>query len=68
MNFNLKTIFSIIISSVLFFSCKTKPEEAEITILYTTDLHGAVLPYDFNNDKDASTRLAQVMTYVNEHA
>ena len=66
MSFNLKNIFSIVISSVLFFGCKTKPEEAEITILYTTDLHGAVLPYDFNKDKEATISLANVKTYVDE--
>ena len=66
MSFNLKNIFSIVISSVLFFGCKTKPEEAEITILYTTDLHGAVLPYDFNKDKEATISLANVKHYVDE--
>ena len=31
-----------------------------------SDVHGAIFPYDFINDKASKTSLAQVMTYVNE--
>ena len=60
----LSMIFSV--SGILFFSCDNKPEEADITLLYTTDLHGSILPYDFNRDKVAATSLANVATYVKE--
>lgn len=43
-----------------------KPDEAELTILYTTDLHGAILAYDFNKDQEAIVSLANVSAYVKE--
>lgn len=46
--------------------CKQKPEQADLTLLYTTDLHGAILPYDFNKNRDAQVSLANVATYVKQ--
>lgn len=46
--------------------CKQKPKEAELTLLYTTDVHGAILPYDFNKDRVATTSLANVAAYVKQ--
>lgn len=67
MNFRTKTFFALIVSSMAILgSCDRKPKEAEITLLYTTDLHGSVLPYDFNRDKKAATSLANVATYVKQ--
>lgn len=42
-----------------------KPEEADLVLLYTTDVHGACLPFDFNRNAPATTSLANVSTYVN---
>lgn len=47
-------------------SCSTKPAEADLVVLYTTDVHGACLGYDFKYDAPARTSLANVCTYVNE--
>jgi 2',3'-cyclic-nucleotide 2'-phosphodiesterase/3'-nucleotidase len=41
-----------------------KPDEADLVLLYTTDVHGACLPFDFNRDAPAKTSLANVSTYV----
>lgn len=42
-----------------------KPQEADLVLLYTTDVHGACLPFDFNRNAPAATSLANVCTYVN---
>lgn len=63
---------SIILAAVTgmaLASCTTapqKPESADLVLLYTTDVHGACLPYDFKKDKLASTSLANVYTYVKQ--
>jgi 2',3'-cyclic-nucleotide 2'-phosphodiesterase/3'-nucleotidase len=41
-----------------------KPDEADLVLLYTTDVHGACLPFDFNRNAPAKTSLAQVSTYL----
>jgi len=43
-----------------------KPDFVNIKILATTDVHGAIYPYDFINDKEVDASLAQVLTYVNQ--
>lgn len=62
----LKTLALLSVAALTMVGCKSKPEEAELTLLYTTDLHGAILPYDFNKNKDAATSLANVATYVKQ--
>lgn len=57
----------LLLSAATLFSCSTpKPESADIVVLYTTDVHGACLPYDFKLDKPAQTSLANVCTYVEQ--
>ncbi|NQT57749.1 MAG: bifunctional metallophosphatase/5'-nucleotidase [Bacteroidetes bacterium] len=41
-------------------------EPVVLQIIETTDLHGSLFPYDFINDREASTSLAQVYTYVEQ--
>jgi 2',3'-cyclic-nucleotide 2'-phosphodiesterase/3'-nucleotidase len=43
-----------------------KPAEADLVLLYTTDVHGACLPFDFNRNAPAKTSLANVSTYVQQ--
>ena len=64
----ISTIAKTLMLSSLLVSCteQQKPENADIVILYTTDVHGACLPYDFKQDKPAKTSLANVCTYVNK--
>ena len=67
MKFHRNAIAALAVGSMMAFAaCDSKPKEAEITVLYTTDLHGAILPYDFNRDREASTSLANVATYVSQ--
>lgn len=47
-------------------ACDRKPQEANLVLLYTTDVHGACLHYDFNKAADAKTSLANVSTYLKE--
>jgi len=44
----------------------TKPAEADLVVLYTTDVHGACLGFDFKRNAPAQTSLANVSTYLNE--
>ncbi len=41
-------------------------QTVSLKVIETTDVHGAVFPYDFINDKPASGSLAQVHTYVQQ--
>lgn len=50
----------------LLASCTNKPQEADLVLLYTTDLHGAVLPFDINRNTPAKTSLANVCSYIKE--
>jgi 2',3'-cyclic-nucleotide 2'-phosphodiesterase / 3'-nucleotidase len=42
------------------------PQTLTFKILVTTDVHGAIFPYDFVKDSEAKTSLAQVMTFVKQ--
>ncbi len=53
--------------SMLLASCAApKPQEADLVMLFTTDLHGACLPFDFKKNEPAKTSLANVSTYVKQ--
>ncbi len=47
-------------------SCEKRPDQADLVVLYTTDVHGAYLPFDIRNDKPAKTSMANVCTYVKQ--
>lgn len=49
--------------SILVLSC-TGGTEGDLIILETTDLHGAVLPYDFTEQQENDVSLASVASYV----
>ena len=40
------------------------PEPFTLKLVETTDVHGAIFPYDFIEDRPAATSLAQVYSYV----
>ena len=53
--------------AAMLASCSApKPEEADLVLLFTTDVHGACLPFDFKQNQPAKSSLANVCTYVNE--
>ena len=54
--------FTLMTSCSLF----TRPDEADVVILYTTDVHGAMLPFDFTANREARTSLANVSTYLKQ--
>ncbi len=67
----LAAVTLIIGLAVIMTGCQTAPKgEAPVSfnlkVIETSDVHGAIFPYDFINDKPAKTSLAQVSTYVNE--
>ncbi len=62
--FSLGTV--TLIAAAMLSSCAMKPSETDIIVLYTTDVHGAYLPYDIRNNKPAATSMANVCTYVNQ--
>jgi 2',3'-cyclic-nucleotide 2'-phosphodiesterase/3'-nucleotidase len=43
-----------------------KPEKLTIKIIETSDVHGAIMPYDLKEDHETDHSLAQVLTYVNQ--
>lgn len=47
-------------------ACKSVQEDADIVILYTTDVHGNFLAYDFAQDTMADYSLANVATYLHD--
>jgi 2',3'-cyclic-nucleotide 2'-phosphodiesterase / 3'-nucleotidase len=66
------TLLVLTLAAFTFFTaCQTgpamdPPKSFELKLVETSDVHGAIFPYDFINDRAAKTSLAQVMTYVNE--
>ena len=53
----------------LLFSCnfqQSKPEKVSITIVETSDIHGAIFNYDFIEDKESLGSLSKVQTYLKE--
>ena len=55
-----------LIAATMLSSCAMKPSEKDIIVLYTTDVHGAYLPFDIRNNMPAVTSMANVCTYVNQ--
>lgn len=47
-------------------ACQNKPAEADLVILYTTDVHGALLPWDIRKNAPAETSLANVSSYLKQ--
>lgn len=49
----------------MLLSCDTK-QPKEITILFTTDIHGALFSQDFNKNKKAAVSLSNVSSFVKQ--
>lgn len=63
---NILPISALAMAAALATSCDRRPDHADLVLLYTTDVHGACLPFDFKQNKPARTSLANVCTYVNQ--
>lgn len=62
----MKKLFFVALSAIMLITSCSKPEEGDITILFTTDVHGLVLPFNFLTNKPAVTSQAQVYSYVDQ--
>ncbi|MCU7491824.1 MAG: bifunctional metallophosphatase/5'-nucleotidase [Ignavibacteria bacterium] len=58
--------FYILISLNIFLSGFLAAQSVKLRILETSDVHGAVFPFDFRNNRPSSTSLAQVCSFVKE--
>ncbi len=54
----LSLIILVLLSTALF------AQTVKIKLIETSDVHGAIFPYDFQNDTTTNSSLAQVHTYV----
>jgi len=65
-----KILHLIISASILLitFSCNhlQRPEKLTIKIIETSDVHGAIFPFNLKNDRETNHSLAQVLTYVEQ--
>lgn len=62
----MKTKLKYLIIFFLFaalVSCSVQPDR-KVVVLYTTDVHGVILPYDFIEKKDIDVSLAGVLSYA----
>lgn len=61
------TAFYILIILLLFSACQVERKgDVTIKIIATTDVHGALFPYDLVNDRAAGSSLAQAYTYISQ--
>lgn len=51
---------------IIFLSNTVQSQTVKLKIIETSDVHGSVFPWDFINNKPASTSLAQVYSYVEQ--
>jgi 2',3'-cyclic-nucleotide 2'-phosphodiesterase / 3'-nucleotidase len=64
----IRILVTITFISLLAFGCRqsNRPEEIKIKIICTTDVHGAIFPYDLIMDKPVDHSLSQVYSYVEQ--
>jgi len=51
---------------LLIFTFSALAQTVNVKIIETSDVHGAIFPYDFTENKPTNASLARVTTYVNE--
>ncbi len=62
----MKNLFKNFFLIILLFSSIVFSQTVKVKIIETSDVHGAIFPYNFLTDKPANSSLAQVMTYLKE--
>ncbi len=69
MKVNFKIIIAFAFISIFLLGCNMnkRPEKLTLKIIETTDVHGAIFPYDFVNNKKSSGSLAQVYSIVKNY-
>ncbi len=58
--------FLFLILFFILFCLSAFPQTLKLKIIETTDVHGAIFPFDFMKNKETSSSLAQVYTYVKQ--
>jgi len=51
---------------ILLFSISLFAQTLNVKIIETSDVHGAIFPFDLKENKETNSSLARVMTYLNE--
>ena len=59
-------IFLILVLFLFTAFLPLRAQTVKLKLIETSDVHGALFPWDFINDKPATTSLAQVYTYVQQ--
>ena len=59
-------VYLIALWAVVLLPAVSLAQTINIEIIETSDVHGAVYPYDFVNDKESTGSLAQVYSYVKQ--
>ncbi len=64
----LKNFLFLLPALLILASCQQvqRPETFKIKIIETSDVHGAIFPFDLKDDKPTENSLAHVMTFVRE--
>ena len=71
-SFSLKSVAWMVTAAFLLLSSCLSPRQQErprrlvLRVIETSDVHGALFPYDFINDHPAGGSLARVMSYVRQ--
>lgn len=62
-----KIFYSILLLSIVLLSCNSdkRPQSFKLTIIETSDVHGAIFDYDFITNQKSEGSLSKVHTYVN---
>lgn len=60
----MKKLFGLLI--LLFITTSLAAQTLNLKIVQTTDTHGKIYPYDFNDARASNSSLAQVYTYLEE--
>lgn len=58
-------LIAVLAHAFIIFS-QEKPKQIKFKIIQTTDVHGAIFPYDFINNKKTNYSLASVYTFVQQ--
>jgi len=58
-------LFLLSLIALVLLSTTILAQTVKIKLIETSDVHGAIFPYDFQNDTTTNSSLAQVHTYVN---
>src|SRR5574341_455328 len=56
--------FALLLPLLIAWPAAARPEEARLTVLHTTDLHGALTGWDYLADRPAPRGLTRVATLV----